>query len=125
MWSPCACKIVLSRERRGNTLSQLPPSTCAARRPAAPCQVVSQMCLAVTAEMFVEPVRDQPGVSLPSGICMPNSFAHNQSGRNFRIAEVLDKGPRLPDRYSPVLITVDENRWRIISGHVSNGRQFS
>ena len=65
--------------------------------------------------MFVEPVGDQCRVGFPSGICMPNTLAHNQARRHFHIAQVLDERARLLNRDSFVLITMDQNRWRTLA----------
>ena len=63
--------------------------------------------------MRVEPIRKQRGVGFPAGIRMSNAFAHNEPGGHVRLIQTLDKPTRLLNRYGFVLVTVNQNRWRI------------
>ena len=49
---------------------------------------------------------------------MSNAFAHNEAGGHVRLIQTLEEPTRLLNRYGFVLVTVNQNRWRIASSHM-------
>src|SRR5262245_28305464 len=76
-----------------------------------------------TPEMCIEPIRDQRGVSFPSGIRMANAFAHNEPGWHVRASETLDEPARLLHRYGFVLVSVNQDRWRVVRSDMRHRRK--
>ena len=59
---------------------------------------------------------------LPSRVRMCNAFAHNKSGGHVRLIQPLDEPTRLLHRYGFVLVTVNQDRWRIASRYMRHRR---
>src|SRR5688572_26957260 len=87
-----------------------------------PLQFAGRNWLTNTPKMCVEPIRNQRGIRFPSGVRMSNAFAHSESGGHVSVIQTLDEPMRLLNRYGFILVTVNQNCWRIASGHMRHRR---